>query len=147
MRRLRKFVDLPKREKQFFFQALLLIMAYRLRLKFLPLQVILQKVERRSQSLLASCPSEIEPKKIARLITAASALVPFSTCLSQALAGKILFAMNGYTTTLHIGVSNTSETGFEAHAWLRQNGEIVLGWLPDMERYRELPTLMDEAGG
>lgn len=88
---------------------------------------------------MASCPSKIDSEKMARLLTAAGLLVPFSTCLSQALAGKILFAMNGHPTTLHIGVSKTSEAGFEAHAWLCQNGKIVLGMLADLERYHELP--------
>lgn len=146
MSRLCKFAKLPRREQQFFLQSLYLLFIYRIYLNFISLHNLLKIVARKADSLLVTHPSKIEPKKMTRLISVASSLIPCSTCLSQALAGQILFAMNGHKTTLHIGVSKKPETGFEAHAWLCQNGEVVLGWLPDIRRYQELPvvTLKDE---
>ena len=67
--------------------------------------------------------------------------VPFSTCLSNALAGQILFATCHHPTTLHIGVRNTPDAGFEAHAWLTLNSTILLGHLPDLDSYKELPPI------
>lgn len=98
----------------------------------------MKKVSEKSQSDFTSGSAKIPPKRMARLITAAGSILPFSTCLSNALAGQALFAMHGQKTTLHIGVCKNNEIGFEAHAWLCQDGEILLGQLPDMVRYREL---------
>ncbi len=86
----------------------------------------------------------IAPERLSRLIIGASRLIPFTTCLSQTLAGKILFAENGYDTELHIGVNNDTSVGFEAHAWLSLDGSIILGHLPDLNRYKEFPQLSSQ---
>jgi hypothetical protein len=79
--------------------------------------------------------------RIAHLITAAGKLVPYSTCLSKALVGQILFAANGYETSLHIGVSKNHRAEFEAHAWLLLDKKIILCHLEDIERFKELPSI------
>ncbi|MDP3478283.1 MAG: lasso peptide biosynthesis B2 protein [Desulfoprunum sp.] len=144
MGKLLRFLRLPVVEKRFFFKAVYFLAVYRASLKLFSLQNLLTKVSRKSQADLGPLPVNIPPKRMARLITVASSFVPFSTCLSQALAGQILFARHGQKTILHVGVCNKPSTGFEAHAWLCQDGGIILGHLPDMDRYRELPTLMNE---
>lgn len=78
---------------------------------------------------------------MARLIAVANSLVPFSTCLSQAFAGQILFALHGMRTTFHIGVVAKSGNNFEAHAWLCLDGKIILGYLPNIKRFRELSLI------
>ncbi len=50
-----------------------------------------------------------------------------STCLVQALALKYLAP----ETHLRIGVAN--HKGFEAHAWVEFQGEVILGNVPDFE--------------
>lgn len=144
MGQLLKFLRLPVAEKRFLFQALYFLAVYRASLKLFSLQNLLTKVSRKSQADLTPLPVNIPPKRMARLITVASSFIPFSTCLSQALAGQILFAMHGQKTTLHVGVCNKPDTGFEAHAWLCQDGEVILGHLPDIYHYLELPIVVNE---
>jgi hypothetical protein len=48
------------------------------------------------------------------------------TCLMNALAAEALFAQHGHPVLLRIGVAHESG-GFAAHAWLEQDGEIVVG--------------------
>lgn len=144
MIQLLRFIRLPLVEKLFFFTAMFSLVVYRIYLNIYSFQRLLSKVSRKSQTVLAPIQSRISPKRMARLITIASSLVPFSTCLSQALAGHVLFAKYGQATTLHIGVYNKTNTGVEAHAWLCQSGEVILGYLPKMERYRELLAIHEE---
>lgn len=122
-----------------------MLVLYKQRLKTMPLQKIFKSVYKRSQEIQTKTPDHIvPPEKIARLIIIAGRLVPFSTCLSQALAGKILFAENGYDAELHIGVCNDTAAGFEAHAWLVMDSSIILGHLPDLSRFKEFPPLLSK---
>ena len=83
--------------------------------------------------------SEISPRRIAQLITSASRYIPLSTCLSTALAGKVLLTHYGYQPILHIGVAKGTELGFEAHAWLTLGEKVILCHLPDIAKYIEMP--------
>ncbi|MBU1139564.1 MAG: lasso peptide biosynthesis B2 protein, partial [Proteobacteria bacterium] len=74
-------------------------------------------------------------------IRIASHFIPGSTCLSNALAGQILFSSYGHKTRLHIGVARDQENTLEAHAWLSLEGATIVGGLPDLDRYKELPSL------
>jgi hypothetical protein len=74
-------------------------------------------------------------------------VVPGTTCLANALAGQRLFAAHGYPTKIHVGVAKDRQDGFQAHAWLTLADEIVVGHLPDMGKYRELPDLDSALSG
>jgi len=140
MNLLRKFHRLPKREKHLFFRAVFMLFYYRIRLKTTSLQTLFTSVCNRSQKIqLYKKDQSITPERIGRLISRAARFVPYATCLSQALVGKILFAENGYTTEFHIGVCKDTAAGFEAHAWLSLDEKIILGYHPDLSRYKELP--------
>lgn len=142
MHLLRKFMRLPNSEKKCFLKAVFMLFYYKLRLKTTSLQTIFTSVYTRSQKVQSkTIDHSIAPERIARLIVVAGRLVPSSTCLSKAFAGKILFAENGYNTELHLGVCKNAAVGLEAHAWLSLDGKIVLGYLPNLNRYKEFPLL------
>jgi hypothetical protein len=48
---------------------------------------------------------------------------------------------NGNKTILHIGVAKDSHAQFEAHAWLILGGNIFLGKLEDIDRFKELSDI------
>lgn len=50
-----------------------------------------------------------------------------SDCLVQALAAQRMLAGKGIASQIVIGVDNTSEKGFEPHAWLRYGDKVVTG--------------------
>lgn len=64
---------------------------------------------------------------LADAIERAGRHVPHARCLSRALAGSVIFARHGHDATLRIGVRRPGEDGFEAHAWLECEGEVVVG--------------------
>ncbi len=64
--------------------------------------------------------------KITWAISVMGRFVPKATCLVRALSGQVLLARYGYSSLVKIGVSR-SKGEFEAHAWLENDGEVVLG--------------------
>ena len=103
-----------------------------------PLQKPIQSVQRRSRHNLANAKqAHLKPERISRLICTVHRRVPFSTCLSQAMAGKVILSQHGYDTQLHIGVRNDESSGFAAHAWLSYHGEVLMGEVHDLNRFQE----------
>jgi hypothetical protein len=58
-------------------------------------------------------------------VNVAGEYVPWSTCLSRAMAAQILFSRHNYPSKLKIGVIKEDE--FEAHAWVEVDDEVVVG--------------------
>jgi hypothetical protein len=56
-----------------------------------------------------------------------SRYVPFTTCLTQALALRRLLARHGRVSVLNLGVRNPSGGRLQAHAWLEADGRVILG--------------------
>lgn len=135
------FIRLPRREKIFFFRSIFLLSKYRVRLKTTPLETLIAQVEQERRAYQDHKKADIPLPQVCKLIHVAAGLVPLSTCLSNALAGQLLFAANHYPTTLHIGVRNSADSDFEAHAWLSLNGEVLMGGRPDLDSYKEFPAL------
>ena len=138
MKSLLKFARLTTSEKVFFLNALFWMSYFRLALKLKPLQKLLKETQFKAGKQQPA-KNNLTPSRVARLAALAGNLIPFSTCLSKSLAGHVLFARQGYDTKIHIGVSKEKVAGFEAHAWLTYNDIIVVGHLPDLAKYKELP--------
>ena len=66
-------------------------------------------------------------EKIAWAVKAVSARVPRASCLTQALALRLMLERRRVPATLRIGVARTPESSVEAHAWLECAGHIVIG--------------------
>ena len=139
MAKLYKFFRLPVREKLLFFHALYLLAFYRIRLQRSSIQKLFDHVQHLSSLQHNTALNPVPPACIARLLNVAAELIPFSTCLSKAMAGQILLAKCGHKSKLHLGVSRDNQQIFAAHAWLSLDGTIILGGRPDLAQYRELP--------
>ena len=77
------------------------------------------------------------PDELAQALERGSRFVPGSTCLVQALAGQWLLQREGYAPQLRIGVSKAE--GFEAHAWLELDGNVILGGPEESARFTPFP--------
>jgi transglutaminase superfamily protein len=66
-------------------------------------------------------------ERIAWAVKAVSARVPRASCLTQALALRLMLERRRVPATLRIGVARTPESSVEAHAWLECGGNIVIG--------------------
>lgn len=60
------------------------------------------------------------------------------TCLPQAIAVHSILARRHWDSRLEIGVGKNAAGEFEAHAWVEQDGHVIIGQLPDLERFTRL---------
>lgn len=137
----RNFFRLTNYEQYLCFKVLFLLTYFRIRLKTTPLRTLLQEVEDVTSrpTSLNTTQHSITPGKLAKIVSFANHLLPFSTCLSQALVGKKLFTEHGHKAEIHIGIPPNIRDEFEAHAWLSHNGKILLGNLYNLNEYKEFP--------
>lgn len=79
------------------------------------------------------------PEKIPWALEVATVTLPIEcSCLMKALVGERLLARHGHQAHIRLGVA--SDQGFEAHAWVEREGEIIIGELEDQARYRYLSS-------
>lgn len=74
--------------------------------------------------------SKMENREIYRVkwaVMVARNYLPKATCLTNALTAQQLFSEMNYPSTVKIGVGKDSEGGFEAHAWLESDGQVIIG--------------------
>lgn len=135
MRRLLKFVRLPGTERAAVLHALALLWGMRLGLGLAPFARLQRWAGTRAPSERHGLPAP----RLAWAITAASRAVPRATCLTQALAGQVLFAQHGHRSQVHLGVARGADRQFEAHAWLTCAGRVVLG-AAEPGRFKPLPA-------
>ena len=77
-----------------------------------------------------------------RILWAVSAvnrrLFPVRPCLTQALTARYLLARRGVPSTLRIGVTRGEDQSLQAHAWLEQRGEVLIGGKASPDAYHPL---------
>ena len=66
------------------------------------------------------------PERIGVVVAAVSRYVPGATCLTQALAARVLLAQEGHSSELVLGMARVGAR-LRAHAWLEAGGTIVVG--------------------
>jgi 5-enolpyruvylshikimate-3-phosphate synthase len=122
----KKFLSLDSSERLLLLQTFLFVWIASTTLRLLPFAIV--------QRLFASrvaLPGRMHRRRpIERLLWAiavAGRHVPGTTCLSLALAGRIMLNRYGYPAHIHIGVAKDHTGSFAAHAWLESEGTIVIG--------------------
>ncbi len=140
MKKISKFWQLEPTERALLVQTFLLLNLVRflfLFLKFPRLQKILTKLGTRRSTYLGA--SILSIKKIGWAIELSTQLSPGGAkCLARALTMQTLMQQQGYDSKLQIGVIHQPTEEFQAHAWIEYQGEIVIGMLPDLEKYNTL---------
>lgn len=83
--------------------------------------------------------SEIVAEQVARVVSAASRWTLWPTsCLRQAILLWWFLARRNIPVEIRIGVSGDVAEHFSAHAWVEQNGRVLLGGEHARERYATL---------
>jgi len=136
MDRLKRFRRLARAERALLLQAALAIVAVRFALRFLSFERVRALACRAAGS--ATCP--LSSQCIVWAIEAASRQLPSSSCLTKALAAQALLNRHGYASQLMIGVARNEAWGFEAHAWITCQNQVLIGG-PETERYAPLLNL------
>lgn len=85
------------------------------------------------------------PARVGWAVDVAGGVLPAgATCLPRALAARSLLARYGYAATVRIGVARDGTegdtgAGLAAHAWVEREGTVLVGHLPDLDRFVPLP--------
>jgi|SRR5215208_5446867 len=141
MNRLRKFLHLTPSDRRLLFRTVLLLGAIRLGLRLLAFRTLQRIVIQLAQT--PTDPQLARRASVDRLVwavTVASQYVPKATCLTQALAAQILLGRHAYPTQLRVGVARGEEGRLEAHAWLENQGKVIVGG-GELSRYTLLPGM------
>jgi hypothetical protein len=128
MMRLCKFRSLSQAERRFLLRATLQVLKVRLMLWCLPFFCLKRLLAGEGQGW--SGKTQAEASGVERIIWAvevAARYVPRATCLTQALAARKLLHQEGFAGELRLGVAKDEAGRFQAHAWLEQDGRVLLG--------------------
>ena len=98
---------------------------------------VLEDVELWSKSRWVPGRGNSDPRFICKWVERCASNMPGSyTCLPKAFAGYVLCAGYGYSLDLRFGVERVDKLELHAHAWLEINGEVILGYLPDLDKFQ-----------
>lgn len=67
------------------------------------------------------------PYVLAWAVKNVSRVIPFASCLTQALSLQRLLAREGYSSTIRIGVKLDDKDKVDAHAWVLFEDRVLIG--------------------
>jgi hypothetical protein len=138
MKTLITFFRLNGATKQLFIYTSFLLIVVRLGLRFLNFAQ-LQRLTDWLRQMYYSNPRQYTLTGIVWAVDLSSTFTPGGAkCLARALTTQILMQQQNYIGEVCIGVAKSDRGNLEAHAWVKFQDEIVMGWLPDLERYKLL---------
>lgn len=121
-----------------FVQAFFWLTLVRLGLRFLSFAQLQAKVDRLAQKTVRS-PGYYTLYGLTWSVDRAAKVMPGGAkCLAKAMTTQILMGQNGYPYDLCIGVLKGEAGELQAHAWIESEQKIVMGWLPEIDRYKRL---------
>lgn len=142
LKRLRNFFRRSPADRLLLVKSAMLLGIIGVGLFLLPFKVVLVRVDSvKPRKGLKHGKDTIAAKRISWAVSKVSRYVPFTKCLAKALAVKVLFAREGYEAELCIGVDKCGNDQLKAHAWVESQGEIVIGNMDDLSRFKVLPSL------
>jgi hypothetical protein len=104
------------------------------------LRWLLSRVSRPHLITPAKRPEDLE--KIIWAVTAsATRVLGNRPCLAIAIGTHWLLNRRGIPTEMRIGVTRGAAGGLDAHAWIEQNGRVLIGRSPSLSHYYRLPPL------
>ena len=133
MESLTKFWRLPRQDKWLLAEAFAFVVASRIALWTRRKDRAWQQLE-----LPIWTAEGANAERLAWAVSVTAARIPKASCLTQALAGREMLKRRGIASEIRIGVQLEGE--FKAHAWLVQDGKILLGG-DTAESYSELGAL------
>jgi len=139
-----QFLRLPPADRRLLVTAALLQAAIRFGLSVLPYRKIRRLVDRLARVRRRHhAAASVSPERIAWAVARAGRSVPGATCLTQALAAKVLLERRGHPARVRVGIGRAEGAPLLAHAWVECEGRILLGGT-DLARYTPLAALEGE---
>jgi len=145
MRRIGRLRRVSGAEWRLMVEALWLLGQIRVALWIHPFKRVQRRYARRTPRTDAAAEPGSNQAEAARAIGIAvrrsSRLVPGATCLPLALATRVMLERRGVPNEFLIGVAKSDVGTLEAHAWVTVDDVVIVGELPDLERFHRMPDL------
>lgn len=137
MRQLRYFLKMRWCERGLLLYTFLLLTLVRLGLRFLNFEQLQRTLARFQRKPINQSTYTLEG--LVWAIELCTKYMPGGAkCLARALTAQHLLSWQGFPFEIVIGVAKGDRNQLEAHAWVKSEEAIVVGWLPDLDRYRPL---------
>jgi Transglutaminase-like superfamily len=140
MKKIQKFLYLEPNERYLLVETFLLLNLIRISflvVKFPTLKRLLNKISQFNSE--QNIYSDVLIDKIVWRVEVSTHLSPGGAkCLVRALVVNTMMERAGFNPTLQIGVNDNPSNNFQAHAWVEYKGRIIIGDLPDLEKYSVL---------
>jgi len=114
----------------------LLLTTVSVTLRILPFRVIARMVStlgtyrtRRTKT------SQQSIEKVVWAVSLLSRYIPGATCLTQALTTMVLLGRRGYPASLRFAVAKDERGKLQAHAWVENERQVIIGDLKDLSRF------------
>jgi hypothetical protein len=140
VRALRRLLGLTGAERRLALSALGLLAAVRCGLWLLPFRTLYRLAEAAGRARPPAGRLPVPRERVLWAVAATARFVPRPTCLVRALAARTLLARHGHPSELRLGVARGHGRAFEAHAWLEEDGRVLVGGPVD-PRYVPLPPV------
>lgn len=147
MKRLRKFLHLNPSDRQLLIKTFILLGLVRLGLMLLPFETLWQLLASISRATPQPQHLEVNSDRVSTLgkivgaVNLSSRYTPGGAkCLARALTTQVLMSRRGYSPELRIGVAKGKEGILEAHAWVENQGQVVIGHLENLSHFTPLPA-------
>ncbi len=143
LHKLHKFIFLKNSDRQLLLLATLTLIIIRLGLWLLPWKVLYAGIRKFAPiSPDLAQPDNFAWYRVVKAVNRASKLMLIEPkCLARALTTQILLIRQGYGSELCIGVAKNQEGKFEAHAWVENEGKIIIGKLSNHSQFIPLPSV------
>jgi hypothetical protein len=140
MRRFDKLRLLPWQKRRVLLYAWLLLNTIRLSLWLFSFGTVRQQLS--AAMSLWVCRETVKPVSVGFIVWAVTVAGRYSPlgakCLARALTTQLLLNRYGYQHNLHIGVAKSDSQMLEAHAWIEYQGQVVVGGLSNLSRFKPL---------
>lgn len=124
--RLGKFLRRSRGEQRLLVTALCWVACVRAGLWLLPFRILRRLAEQAGRRPLAPVTDELVAARVAWAISTAARFVPRATCVTQAVAARLLLARRGLASEICYGVGQAGGRVI-AHAWLESGGRVIVG--------------------
>lgn len=141
MQQIRKFFKLQPSDQWLLIKVYFLLMTIKIGLNVLSFHDLRRLINRWTIPVSTPVDDPFEMHKVVKAIEIGSRYTPGrSTCLVKALTGHILLTRRNIPVDLYIGVRRESKGELGAHAWVSNQGQVIIGDMENLDVYVPLTS-------
>lgn len=145
---LHRFFQISPADRWYLIRAAALMLLIKIALKAVPFKRLYSLLNALARPPAGKQPGADDLYRVLTAVDISARYTPLaSTCLTQALTGKVLLARSGIPADLQIGVGRGTAGQLEAHAWVVHQGKVVIGDRHDLSRYQVFTNLKESLDG